>query len=90
MIFNEQSDFLNKINKWGFSTNPLSKIVKGIDEIEKQHSNVDSLRSSLNYDIDGLVFKVNNLKLQKRLGNTSNSPRWAIVNIDVLGLPSSP
>ena len=78
MIFNEQSDFLNKINKWGFSTNPLSKIVKGIDEIEKQHSNVDSLRSSLNYDIDGLVFKVNNLKLQKRLGNTSNSPRWAI------------
>ena len=39
---------------------------------------IDSLRSSLDYDIDGLVFKVNDLNLQRRLGNTSNSPRWAI------------
>ena len=47
-------------------------------EIEKQHKKIDSIRASLNYDIDGLVLKVNDLKLQKRLGNTSNSPRWAI------------
>ena len=40
--------------------------------------NLDNLRSSLDYDIDGLVFKVNDLNLQKRFGNTSNSPRWAI------------
>ena len=46
--------------------------------MEKQHSAIDQLRSSLDYDIDGLVYKVNDLKLQKRLGNTSNSPRWAI------------
>ena len=44
----------------------------------KKHSKIDKERSSLNYDIDGLVFKVNDLNLQKRLGNTSNSPRWAI------------
>ena len=50
----------------------------GIEEIEKQHKKIDSLRSSLDYDIDGLVYKVNDLNLQKRLGNTSNSPRWAI------------
>jgi DNA ligase (NAD+) len=46
--------------------------------MEKQHLAIDQLRSSLDYDIDGLVYKVNDLKLQKRLGNTSNSPRWAI------------
>ncbi len=77
MIFEKQSEFLEKISKWGFKTNKLSKTLKGINEIEKQHSAIDQLRSSLDYDIDGLVYKVNDLKLQKRLGNTSNSPRWA-------------
>ena len=61
----------------GFETNPLSKIVSNINEIEEQHLKIDQLRSSLNYDIDGVVYKVNDLNLQKRLGNTSNSPRWA-------------
>ncbi len=77
-IFLTQSEFLFKINEWGFTTNPLSTTIKGIDEIEKQHLKIDSLRSSLDYDIDGLVYKVNDLNLQNRLGNTSNSPRWAI------------
>ncbi len=77
MIFKKQSDFLEKINDWGFVINPLSKIVSGISNIEKRHKEIDILRSSLDYDIDGLVLKVNDLNLQKRLGNTSNSPRWA-------------
>ena len=77
MIFKKQSEFLLQLSKWGFSVNPLSKFVTGIDEIERQHSEIDQLRSTLNYDIDGLVYKVNDLNLQKRLGNTSNSPRWA-------------
>ena len=62
----------------GFKINKLSKITNSLDEIEKQHSKIDSVRSSLDYDIDGLVFKINNLNFQKRLGSTSNSPRWAI------------
>ncbi len=78
MFFQKQSEFLAKINEWGFSTNPLSKKITGLREIQKQHSVIDNLRSSLEYDIDGLVYKVNDLKLQERLGNTSNSPRWAI------------
>ena len=78
MIFKTQSDFLKKISDWGFLTNSLSKTVKGINEIERQHKKVDNLRASLNYDIDGLVYKINELKLQRRLGNTSNAPRWAI------------
>ena len=78
MLFNTQSEFLEKIKNWGFSINPLSKVVKNLKEIESHHSYIDSIRSSLDYDIDGLVYKVNDLKLQSRLGNTSNSPRWAI------------
>ncbi len=78
MIFKKQSDFLKKLNEWGFVVNPLSKTIKGIDNIEKCHKEIDILRSSLDYDIDGLVFKVNDFDLQKRLGNTSNSPRWAV------------
>ncbi len=78
MNFNTQSEFLSKIKNWGFVTNPLVKKIENLDEIEKQHKKVDTIRSSLDYDIDGLVYKVNDLKLQERLGSTSSSPRWAI------------
>ncbi len=77
MEFLKQNEFLEKISTWGFKINPLSKVVKDINEIEKQHNYIDSIRSELDYDIDGLVFKVNDLNLQSRLGSTSNSPRWA-------------
>ena len=76
--FKNQSDFLKKFNKWGFKTNPHNYLAKSISEIEKQHSKIEKIRSILDYDIDGLVVKIDNLILQKRLGNTSNSPRWAI------------
>ena len=78
MIFSKQSEFLEKIKGWGFEVNPLSESAINIEEIEKQHKKIDTLRSSLDYDIDGIVYKVNDFELQKRLGNTSNSPRWAI------------
>ena len=61
----------------GFITNPLSQTINGIVNIERKHEELNNLRSSLDYDIDGIVFKVNDTTLQKRLGNTSNSPRWA-------------
>ncbi len=76
--FNTQIEFLEKIKSWGFITNPLVKLNKNVDEIEAQHSYVNSIRSSLDYDIDGLVYKVSSLNLQSRLGSTSNAPRWAI------------
>ncbi len=78
LIFKTQLDFLKKISKWKFTTNSLSKKINNFTEIETQHKKIDQLRSSLDYDIDGLVYKVNDLELQRRLGNTSNSPRWAI------------
>ena len=76
--FKTQLEFLRKITEWKFVTNPLVKISKNLSEVKKQHEIINQLRSSLDYDIDGLVYKVNDLYLQKRLGNTSNSPRWAI------------
>jgi len=78
MIFKTQEDFLKIIKKWNFNTNSLSQSVSSLVEIEKKHKEIESLRSSLDYDIDGLVFKVNDIQLQERLGNTSNSHRWAI------------
>ena len=78
LTFKTQSEFINKIKQWGFSINPYNKVVRGIEEIESQHKNIEKLRANLDYDIDGLVYKVNNIEYQSRLGNTSNSPRWAI------------
>ena len=77
-IFKTQSDLLKNLKDWGFSVDPNCAIVKSIEEIEKNHANAESLRSSLDYDVDGIVYKVNNLNFQERLGSTSNSPRWAI------------
>ena len=78
MVYKTQSDFLKKIKEWNFAVNPLSESVNSLQDIENKHSEIEMLRSSLDYDIDGLVYKVNDISLQKRLGNTSNSPRWAI------------
>ena len=78
MVYKTQSDFLKKIKEWNFAVNPLSESVNSLQDIENKHSEIELLRSSLDYDIDGLVYKVNDISLQKRLGNTSNSPRWAI------------
>tara|TARA_E500000178_G_scaffold323543_1_gene349237 strand:+ start:10506 stop:12539 length:2034 start_codon:yes stop_codon:yes gene_type:complete len=77
-IFKTHSEFLKEISNLNFLTNPLVKVINNIDEINKQHEKINLIRSSLDYDIDGLVYKVNDLSLQNRLGNTSNSPRWAI------------
>ncbi len=78
MEFKTQSSFLEKLREWNFSINPLSKIIKNQNEVQEHYKEIDQIRSSLDYDIDGLVYKVNDLILQSRLGNTSNSPRWAI------------
>ena len=75
--FKSQSEFILKLKKWGFKVNPHNLLVKGVGEIEKHHRKIESIRSSLDYDIDGIVYKIDDLNLQKRLGSTSNSPRWA-------------
>lgn len=77
-IFKNQTQLLSQLKNWGFQINEFCKNVKSIEEIEKTHFEIENIRSSLDYDVDGIVYKVNNLSLQDRLGSTSNSPRWAI------------
>ena len=77
-IFKNQTDLLKQLKDWGFPINPHCKMINSIKEVEKNHSDMESLRSTLDYDVDGIVYKVNNFNFQERLGLTSNSPRWAI------------
>ena len=78
--FKLQSDFLRELKKWGFKTNNDNKILTNINELIDFHKEFEKKRFELDYDVDGLVYKVNDLNLQNRLGYTSNSPRWAIAH----------
>ena len=76
----KQSDFLSSLKKWGFKTNEHNKILNSIDDLTNFHKKFEKERFDLEYDVDGLVYKINSLELQKRLGFTANSPRWAIAH----------
>ena len=76
----KQSEFIKNLDRWGFKTSELNKTIKGIDNLIKYHSNIEKKRFTLNYDIDGIVYKVNDFILQKRLGFMATAPRWAIAH----------
>ena len=78
--FKTHLNFLNFCKKVGFKINPLTQTFTSIDELIKGYHHIEEIRSSLDYDIDGIVYKVNDLTLQKRLGSLSSSPRWAIAH----------
>lgn len=65
---------------WGIPTNPLMKICRSVEEILAYYHEIGLNRASLGYDIDGVVYKVNRLDLQERLGFVSRAPRWAIAH----------
>ena len=77
---NNQFDFLKKLNEWGFKTNPLNKLISGVDNLIENYNKVEKRRINLDFDIDGIVYKINDFTLQKRLGNVANAPRWAIAH----------
>ena len=64
----------------GFKTSEHNKVLETIHDLENFHKKFEKDRFGLNYDVDGLVYKINSLELQKRLGFTANSPRWAIAH----------
>lgn len=75
---NNHYDVLLKLRQWGFRVNGLTQRVNSIDECLNYYEQVLAQRNNLDYDIDGVVFKVNNFVLQQRLGAVTKAPRWAI------------
>ena len=71
---------ISKLAEFGFSTNPLTEKFKKVEDLLKYYEKIEKQRASLDYDIDGIVYKVNNLETQKRLGFRTNTPRWAIAH----------
>ena len=75
-----QTEFIKKLQDWGFKTNPFNKKITGIQNLIENHKFLETKRSDLDFDIDGLVYKINGFELQKRLGYVANAPRWAIAH----------
>ncbi len=80
MEIKNQSNYLQQLSEWGFKTNPFNKIIKGIKNLMKNYHEIEKKRNEIDFDIDGIVYKINSFDLQKRLGNVANSPRWAIAH----------
>ena len=77
---NTQTKILKKLASWGFKTCHLNETVHGIDGCKKFYEKINSMREDIPYDIDGIVYKVDNLKYQQELGFVSRAPRWAIAH----------
>ena len=75
-----QSGMIKWFERCGFKTNPLTRICASVDELLKFYRGIEQERSHLDYDIDGVVYKVDRLDWQERLGFVSRSPRWAIAH----------
>ena len=73
-----QEAAINRLRDLGFATNPLMLLCNCTENLIAHYRRIEELRDTLGYDIDGVVYKVNDLGLQARLGSRSTAPRWAI------------
>ncbi len=72
-----QMGAIDAFRGFGFPVNPLTRLCRSVDEMLAHYHDIETQRATLGYDIDGVVYKVNDLALQERLGFVSRSPRWA-------------
>ena len=75
-----QWEFLARLKEWGFPVNPLARICATTEDALDLHRELADIRHQLPYDIDGIVYKVNRVDWQERLGQVSRSPRWAVAH----------
>ncbi|HEV8344646.1 MAG TPA: NAD-dependent DNA ligase LigA [Candidatus Binatia bacterium] len=78
VTFATQMDLLKSLKEWGLKPVPLVRVCHSLSEIFTWHEKMEQKRDELPYEIDGIVVKVNNLELHRRLGEIARSPRWAI------------
>ncbi len=78
VTFQSQKELLEMLPKWGLPVNPKIEFGKGVDFLMGYYEKAEKFRNELEYDIDGVVFKVNSFSHQDELGVRSRSPRWAI------------
>jgi DNA ligase (NAD+) len=75
-----QTGMIKFFERCGFTTNPLTKLVRSVDDLIAFHRQIETQRSHLDYDIDGVVYKIDRIDWQERLGFVSRTPRWAIAH----------
>ncbi len=75
-----QFEFLKNLKNWGFKVNKFNRLIIGVDNLIQNHLKLEEIRKEINFDIDGIVYKINDFNLQKRLGFVANAPRWAIAH----------
>ncbi len=75
-----QTDVLRRLQDWGFPVSALAQRCEGLEEVLEHYRRIEMERATLGYDIDGVVYKVDDLDLQRRLGMRSTTPRWAIAH----------
>jgi DNA ligase (NAD+) len=75
-----QSGMITWFERCGFKTNPLTKMCRSVEALLRFHAEIEAQRAALDYDIDGVVYKVDRLDWQERLGYVSRNPRWAIAH----------
>jgi DNA ligase (NAD+) len=79
-LFDTHLGMLNSLKRWGFPVSSLVQLARGADELVAYHERIGRQRDQLPFDIDGVVYKVNSLALQRLLGFVTREPRWAVAH----------
>jgi DNA ligase (NAD+) len=74
------SEIISRLREWGLKTCPESRVVKGVEGCLSYYEDIGKKRDTLSYDIDGVVYKVDSIEMQKELGFVARAPRWAIAH----------
>ncbi len=80
ILWKTQIDFLNTLKRWNFPVAKDIRLCQSINDLKNYYEYMINIRSTLDYDIDGVVYKVNDISIQDRLGFLARSPRWAIAH----------